>query len=283
MSAVNDTPADAVRRFVDAFAEGWRAPHPHAWDDLLAEDLVLRQPLLPNRHGKAALADEYARLLQLLPDLRGKVTGWTASGTDDDATVAVELELTATLGRREIVLPLVDVCRLRHGLLHERTSYLDPTPAVAALLRTPSAWARWWRSGVGPFTSRRRLTEGSASVDVPTALALGRLALGLPAWAAPRLAAGVYGLDRPTDPTVRYLVAVYGARASALGAATLLTPLEQRQRWQALGLAVDVADTVAGLRLPLPARSRLVSLLITGSYAIAGARHLRKASHVGQR
>lgn len=276
MSAVNDTSSDAVRRFVHAFAEGWRDPHPHAWDDLLADDLVLRQPLLPHRHGKAALSQEYARLLQLLPDLRGRVTGWTASGPDGAATVAIQLELTATLGRRRIVLPLVDVCRLRDGLLLERTTYLDPTPAITALLRTPSAWPRWWRSGVGPFTGRRRVTAVSASPDVPTALAIGRLALGLPAWAAPRLAAAVYGLDRPADPTVRYLVAVYGARASALGAATLMTPPEQRRRWQALGLAVDVADTLAGLRLPLPARSRVVSLLITGGYALAGARHLRR-------
>jgi hypothetical protein len=281
VSAVNatspDTP-DVVRRFVDAFAEGWRAPHPHAWDDLLADGLVLRQPLLPHRHGKHALAQEYAGLLQLLPDLRGQVTDWTASGNDDEATVAIELELTATLGRRKIVLPLVDVCRLRNGLLHERTTHLDPTPAIAALLCAPSAWTRWWRSGVGPFAGRRRLTAASTTVDAPTALALGRLALGIPAWAAPRLAAAVYGLGRPTDPTVRYLVAVYGARASALGVATLLTTREQRPRWQALGLAVDVADTLAGLRLPLPPRSRIVSLLITGGYAFAGARHLREMS-----
>jgi hypothetical protein len=80
MSAMSGTAANEVRRFVHAFSEGWRAPHPHAWDDLLADDLVLRQPLLPHRHGKAALAEEYARILQLLPDLRGKGTGWTASG-----------------------------------------------------------------------------------------------------------------------------------------------------------------------------------------------------------
>jgi hypothetical protein len=158
MSAMSGTAPNEVRRFVHAFSEGWRAPHPHAWDDLLADDLVLRQPLLPHRHGRAALAEEYARILQLLPDLRGKGTGWTASGPDGDATVVLQIELTATLGRRQIVLPLVDVCRLRRGLLHERTSYLDPTPAVAALLRTPSAWTRWWRSGVGPFSSRRHLT-----------------------------------------------------------------------------------------------------------------------------
>jgi ketosteroid isomerase-like protein len=225
MSAVSNTSPDVVRRFVDAFADGWRAPHPHAWDDLLADDVVLRQPLLPHRHDKRALAEEYARLLRLMPDLRGQVTGWTASGNDGDATVVIQLQLTTTLGRRQIVLPLVDVCRPRNGLLHERTTYLDPTPAVAALLRTPSAWTRWWRSGGGPFTGRRHLTAASATVDVPTALAIGRLALGIPAWAAPRLAAAVYGLGRPADPTVRYLVTVYGARASALGAASLLAPL----------------------------------------------------------
>ncbi len=203
MSVMSDSAPDAVRRFVQAFSEGWQEPHPHAWDHLLADDLMLRQPLLPHRHGKEALAQEYARLLHLLPDLRGQVTGWTVRGTDADAAVAIQLDAKA--------------------------------------------------------------------------LAIGRLALGLPAWGAPQLAAAIYGLERPTDSTVRYLVAVYGARASALGATALLIPPQQRQLWQTLGLAVDIADTLAGLRIPLPARSRIVSLLITGSYAIAGGRQLRKA------
>jgi hypothetical protein len=82
---------------------------------------------------------------------------------------------------------------------------------------------------------------------------------------------------------VQYLVAVYGARASALGAGTLLATPEQRQRWQALGLAVDVADTLAGLRHPLPARSRVVSLLITGSYALAGSPTAPEQVLVGER
>lgn len=49
------------------------------------------------------------------------------------------------------------MCRARDGLLVERVTHLDPTLAVLALLRTPSLWLRWWRSGVGPLIARRRL------------------------------------------------------------------------------------------------------------------------------
>lgn len=34
----------AVESAVTAFAEGWQASHPHAWDDLLADEVTLVQP-----------------------------------------------------------------------------------------------------------------------------------------------------------------------------------------------------------------------------------------------
>jgi ketosteroid isomerase-like protein len=269
------TPAEL---FVDRFAAGWRQPHPHAWDDLLDPDVVLRQPLLPTRRGRPGLAQEYARLLQLLPDLTGRVTRWVATGGDADAIIDIHVELSATLGGRPLHLELVDVCVLRDGLLAERTSYLDPTPAVVALLRAPRAWSTWWRSGVGPFTTRRQLLKARPLSDAAAVLAAGRLLLGIPAWLAPTSAACAYGFTRPDEHTVRYLMAVYGARASALGVGTLLAPLATRRRWQTLGLAVDIADTLAALRTPLPARTRVVSLAITGGYALIGAHGLRSTA-----
>ena len=147
------TPDDFVARF----AAGWRAPHPHAWDDLLATDVELHQPLLPSGRGKDWVAEEYGRLLALLPDLRGEVTAWSARAVGDETLIHITLELTATAGNRRLSLPLTDVCRVRDGLLVERVTHLDPTPAVLTLLRTPSLWLRWWRSGVGPLIARRRL------------------------------------------------------------------------------------------------------------------------------
>lgn len=144
-------------QFVERFAAGWRSPHPHAWDDLLAPDVELRQPLLPSGRGKEWVAQEYGRLLALLPDLRGEVTAWSARESDDGTTIHISLELSATAGRRRLTLPLTDVCRVRDGLLVERVTHLDPTPAVLALIRTPSLWLPWWRSGIGPFSARRRL------------------------------------------------------------------------------------------------------------------------------
>jgi hypothetical protein len=147
------TPEDFVARF----AAGWRDPHPHAWDDLLAPDVELRQPLLAVGRGRDWVAEEYGRLLALLPDLRGEVTAWSARAVGDETLIHITLDPTATVGSRRLALPLTDVCRVRDGLLVERVTHLDPTPAVLALLRTPSLWLRWWRSGVGPLAARRRL------------------------------------------------------------------------------------------------------------------------------
>ena len=264
--------------FVERFAAGWRGPHPHAWDDLLAPDVALRQPLLPSGRGKEWVAQEYGRLLALLPDLRGDVIAWSAREGDDEQIIHISLELSATAGGRRLTLPLTDVCRVRAGLLVERVTHLDPTPAVLALIRTPSLWLRWWRSGIGPLSARRN--GGTVS-----ALAIGRVLLGVPAMAAPALSARVYGFPGADRPDLRYLTAVYGARATAFGIGTLLADEGQRRRWQVLGLCIDVADTVAALRSPLPAATRLLSAAITGGYAIVGGRHLlrtRDVAHVGR-
>ena len=275
-------PGTSVEHFVERFAAGWRSPHRHAWDDLVADDLLLRQPLLPTRRGREALAEEYGRLLRLVPDLTGEVIRWTAQSTpgeayghsrsSDETVIDIHLQLRGTIGGRASRLDLIDVCTLRGGLLSERSSYFDPTPVIAAMAKTLTAWARWWRSGVGPAVARRRLLElRTPRISIPVALAVGRLVLGVPAWSAPGVANRIYGFDDPHGETTRYLTALYGARAIALAAGTLVArDATERRRWQMIGLGVDVADTVAGLRIGLPARARWTSVATTGAYAVAG-------------
>lgn len=275
----------AVEQFVDRFAAGWAQPHSRAWDGIVADDVLLEQPLLPTRRGRGALAEEYGRLLRLLPDLHGEVTGWgtvaARDTTGDNATFIVDIHLTlrGTLGGARgcpFVLSLIDRCTVTDGLLTARRSYFDPIPLVKLAARSPGAWRAWWSSGVGPLLGRRALTDGSLPMDAPTVLAVGRLLLGVPAWVAPRTGARIYGFSHQ-HPDVGYLTAVYGVRAAALAIGTLTAAQHQRRTWQRLGLMVDVGDTLSGLRSHLPLRTRLLSLAITGSYAVIGARALGQA------
>lgn len=158
---------------VAAFAEGWISPDPHAWDDLLAENARLVQPLLRNRVGRHALAEEYGRLLDLIPDLTGEVLQWAGDGS----TVRIELRLTGTLGRRPLRLDVTDELVLdAHGRIASRRAHFNPFLAVALLLRQPATWRRWWNSGVGPFLARRRFLPHDSEY-IPTPLLTRGLAL----------------------------------------------------------------------------------------------------------
>ncbi len=121
---------------VAAFDRGWRHPHPHAWDDILTDDVELVAPLLSGGRGRAGWHDDVARLLVLLPDLHGEVTSWAAR----DDQLFVQVALHATLAGRPLAVRLV-----------------DSAPLVLAVARHPRAWARWWRSGLAPATARRAL------------------------------------------------------------------------------------------------------------------------------
>lgn len=193
-----------AQRVVDVFAAGWRDPRPNAWDDVLADDLRLAQPLLRTRTGKQALAEEYARLFALVPDLRGTVDSWEAD--PDTQTVTIRLRLSGTLGR-------------------------------GALLREPRAWRRWWRSGVGPLLNRRALLPGDPEhVTTPPLLrhlSRARLILAAATGLAPRLPARLLGLDAPRSRALR---------SAALALGTLTSTGAQRRRWQALALSTDLTD-----------------------------------------
>jgi SnoaL-like protein len=140
-------------RVLAAFAKGWNTPEPHAWDNLMAEDITLNQPLLQPGTTRRTWHDEAQRLVTLLPDIRGEVVSW--AGHED--LMFIELRLSATLGRKPLNFQAVDKLWLTlTGTVLRRDSFFDSAPLTQAMFRRPSAWLPWWRSGLGPFVARRR-------------------------------------------------------------------------------------------------------------------------------
>jgi hypothetical protein len=142
------------QRVVKSFRAGWERPHPHAWDEFLAEDVELAQPMLRVGRGRELWWDEVGRLLAFLPDFRGEVLSWSGL----EAMLFIEVGFTATLGGRPLSLRAIDQLRLSpDGTLLRRDSFFDSVPLVLLVLRRPSVWPAWWRSGIGPLVGRRRL------------------------------------------------------------------------------------------------------------------------------
>ncbi|AMC63516.1 hypothetical protein RN09_1768 [Mycobacterium tuberculosis variant africanum] len=71
----------ASNAFVEGFADFWKAPSPDRLTDHLHPDVVLVRPLSPPRHGLGAAQREFTRILGLLPDLHGKLTGGAKQAT----------------------------------------------------------------------------------------------------------------------------------------------------------------------------------------------------------
>ncbi|SFB43509.1 SnoaL-like domain-containing protein [Amycolatopsis marina] len=153
MSVVTDWPA-LHEHVIERFAAGWSDPHPHAWDDLLAEDVELTQPLLRHGRGRALWHEEALRLLAFLPDLRGEVLSWAARKD----IVFIDLRLSGTAGGARLSVRACDQLTITtSGRIARRDSRFDPRPVMGTLMRHPSTWWPWWRSGIGPLTARRAL------------------------------------------------------------------------------------------------------------------------------
>jgi SnoaL-like domain len=156
-----DPPALDAARFVERFADGWAGPHPDRLLALLDRDVRLVQPLSPPVTGRAAAAREiFGPIFRFLPDLRLSVVRWSAAGD----VVFIEWTASATLGTGTLGWSGVDRFLLgADGSALERVAWFDPAPLVAAILRHPSCWWRFVRSGVawralqnGTGTSARR-------------------------------------------------------------------------------------------------------------------------------
>ena len=123
------------------FAEAWAAPQVDRFVALLAEDVVLLQPVTPPVVGRAAARTEFTRLLRWLPDLCGTIDAWSATGS----TVLIAWRLRFTLGSAPFELRIVDRLEVRDGLIAEREAYFDSLRFLLATLARPRAWASYLR------------------------------------------------------------------------------------------------------------------------------------------
>jgi hypothetical protein len=141
---------DVAATWVEAFAEGWgtpRSPDGFAdhFDRWLDPEIRLIQPQVPDIVGRVAFRERFVRpLFALVPDLHGTVEGWASSGD----TIYIELRLEGTIGGRPVTMRTCDRVTLRDGIAVERLAYLDPTPLLAAIARSPRSWPLFLRQQI---------------------------------------------------------------------------------------------------------------------------------------
>jgi ketosteroid isomerase-like protein len=122
--------------FVARFARWWSDPDPATVGDVLAPDIVLRQPMMPTARGLDAARRSFASLFSAIPDLRATVHTWAENGE----LVFIEFTLHGTTGGRPIEWRAIDRFTVgEDGLGHERVSYFDPAPIALAGLH-PARW-----------------------------------------------------------------------------------------------------------------------------------------------
>jgi ketosteroid isomerase-like protein len=139
---------DAAEAWVAMFAEGLANPVDtdtfcDHFDPWFHPDVRMIQPSVRPTVGKQAFREQFARpLFELVPDLRGTVEHWATSGD----VIYIELRLEGTIGRRPVTLHTCDRIKLRDGKAVERLAYLDPTPVVKAVARSPRSWPKFLRA-----------------------------------------------------------------------------------------------------------------------------------------
>jgi hypothetical protein len=162
LATTESGPSAAAQAWVEAFAEGWRAPrdadsfvdHFLPW---LAPEIRMVQPMMPVFTGYEQFRHGFARpLFEMVPDLHGEVVDWAAHGD----RVYIDLELRGTIagrGGRAVVLHTVDRVTLGpDGRATERVALMDPLPLVTAVATTPGAWPTFARVQLRQALNRRR-------------------------------------------------------------------------------------------------------------------------------
>jgi ketosteroid isomerase-like protein len=122
--------------FVERFADGWGRSDPDALLALLSEDIVLKQPMLPDTKGKPQAREAFDRLFRAFPDLRATVHNWAAHGD----VVFIDFTMSCNFGGGHLSWPAVDRFVLRDGVALERINYFDPTRLFIQILRRPRGW-----------------------------------------------------------------------------------------------------------------------------------------------
>ena len=140
--------SDEAAAWVAMFTEGWANPVDadtfcDHFDPWFEDDVRMIQPSMRPTVGKEAFREEFARpLFDLVPDLHGTVENWAAAGE----VVYIELRLEGTIGRGQFTMHTCDRIRLRDGKAAERVAYLDASPLIKAVARSPRSWPKFLKS-----------------------------------------------------------------------------------------------------------------------------------------
>jgi ketosteroid isomerase-like protein len=138
----------AAEAWVEMFAEGWANPvnadtfcdHFEPW---FQPEVRMIQPSVRPIVGKQAFREEFARpLFDLVPDLHGVVENWASSAD----VVYIELRLKGTIGGHPFTMHSCDRIKLRDGKAVERFAYLDATPLVKTVARSPRSWPKFLKA-----------------------------------------------------------------------------------------------------------------------------------------
>lgn len=153
---VTEAPETPARAFLQVFEDGWRNPSFEAFVapflPWMHPDLRATMPLEPVAVGHEGFRGQFRRVFALFPDLRGTVRRATVDGD----VLVIEVLLEATLGGRPLSWVATDRFSFLGDKVKERRTTFNPVPLLAAILTRPSAWAVWWRSGIGPPPRRVR-------------------------------------------------------------------------------------------------------------------------------
>jgi ketosteroid isomerase-like protein len=132
--------------FVQRFERAWAQSSADALVEVLTDDVVLRQPAMPDIVGKAAAHETFKRLFRAFPGLTVTVHRWAAR----EDVVFIEFTLRGEFGGRPLQWPAVDRFVVRNGLAAERVSYFDGAELFLEILKRPRGWRRLAASGMRP-------------------------------------------------------------------------------------------------------------------------------------
>jgi ketosteroid isomerase-like protein len=135
--------------FVNRFERAWAGSSADALVELLTDDVVLKQPSMPDTVGKAAAHEAFTRVFRAFPGLTATVHRWAADGD----LVFIEFTLSGEFGGRRLSWPAVDRFFLRDGLIAERVNYADGGRLFAEIVKRPRGWRRLIASGLRPRLS----------------------------------------------------------------------------------------------------------------------------------
>lgn len=137
-----------LRDWVAEFETVWAAPREQL-DRLMAlldPEVVLMAPTRPPRsQGAAAGRAAFERAFRAMPDLRGTIHGWGASGD----RLFVEMTFHATVGGRAVDWRNVDRFRFVDGSAVERIAHFDPNVVRRAFLGSPTGLLQLLRMRLG--------------------------------------------------------------------------------------------------------------------------------------